>query len=91
MNRCKYKVWCPADGELKDRDAREIEEYDVESAAEEWADRDDCESAEYRIVGGTPVEVMVRDLATGKLTRCEVNGESVPQYIARTIKDCEGS
>lgn len=52
-----------------------------------WAEDDDCDSAEYRIVGGTDVVVAVREVASGVLTQWSVTGESVPAYLAREVEE----
>jgi hypothetical protein len=58
--RCHYRVWCPDRGTTKD-DGRRILAYDPESAAIKWAVWDDETSADYAIVGGTSVEVVVAE------------------------------
>jgi hypothetical protein len=78
----KFMVWSPDQGSTE-ADAREIEAFDASSAAEEWADRDDCESAEYQIVRGSNAKVCVRD---GERVRTfDVSGETVALYAAREI------
>lgn len=78
-----HHVWCPEDAETED-DARSIHAHDPRSAAEAWAERDDCHSADYRIIGGQEVVVHVRD-PNGRVGRFRVSGESVPEYTAREL------
>jgi hypothetical protein len=80
----RYVVWC-LDDEETENDARTIEAYDAETAAETWAERDDYQSAEYRIVGGTDVTVCVKD-EEGTVLRFRLSGESVPSYTAREVE-----
>lgn len=75
----KFAVWSPDLGSTED-DAREIEAFDAESAAEKWADREDCESADYWIVRGTPAKVCVRE--GDKVRTFTVHGETVAAYHA---------
>jgi hypothetical protein len=81
----EYRVWCPERGQ-NSSDARRIEAFDAEEAAELWAERDDRNSAEYSIVAGEDVVVCVR-CPDGKVSRWRVSGESVPNYIAREAPD----
>ena len=78
----KYRVWSPSRDE-EQGDAREIAAFDAQVAAADWAERDDCESADYTIVGGTPADVVVIDVETGERTEWTVEGESIPHYTAR--------
>lgn len=81
----RYVVWCPDHCESED-DARAIEAHDAEDAAEKWAEKDDCESAEYAIVGGDAVEVRVRDVESAAMSAFEVSGESIPSYHAKEVE-----
>ena len=74
-------VWEPAAGGLEDS-ADEVNADDAGTAARNWADADDFESAEYSIVSGIPVTLMVRDLDTGDLTEWVVSGKTVRVYTA---------
>ena len=78
----KYLVWCPDLGSDAD-DGREFMAHDPEDAACLWARREDCQSADYWIVGGTDANVKVRD-PQGGVHSLIVSGESVPSYRART-------
>lgn len=80
----KYIVWCPDDGEERDSGARAIEACNVYAACEEWAERDDCESAEYWLAHGNDKTVFAEDEG-GKLHQIIVSGETVPSYSARLI------
>ena len=57
-----YYAWCPENGDTES-DAREVIGYDAENAAENWAEEDDSDSAEYSIANGVRVVVNVRDEA----------------------------
>lgn len=81
----RYKVWSPDHGSVED-DATEIEAADAEDAAKEWAERDDCNSADYLIVRGNDALVHVR-APDGSLHRFMVSGESVPVYRARALSE----
>jgi len=83
----KFMVWSPDQGSTED-DAREIEGYDAEDAAREWADRDDCESADCSIVRGNSAKVCVRD--GDRVRTFNVSGETVAQYTAREIDKLGG-
>jgi hypothetical protein len=83
-HRCPpfFYVWNPdhSDG----NDTRKTFASDAEDAVEEWAERDDADSAEYSIVGGEDAEVCVKDGA-GNVTRWRVSGESMPSYSATQL------
>lgn len=78
----KFKVWCQDRGSTED-DARQIEAFDAEAAAEKWAEWDDHHSADYLIIGGTPATVCVRD--GDKVRTFTVHGEPAPHYHAREL------
>lgn len=71
----KFRVWCPERGHDQG-DARTFRELSAQDAAEAWAEQDDVTSAEYSIVAGQPVTLLVRS-ETGELSRFEVRGESL--------------
>ncbi len=94
-----WRVWCPEDGETM-YDEILIRADDAIQAAENWAERDDSDSAEYSIVGGQKVEVHVMSEAdyqsapveadevdtTGlDVKRFMVSGETVAEYYATEI------
>ena len=79
-----YLVW---NAEGSSEDAREIEEWYAESAAEQWAEDDDVNSAEYGIANGNEVVVCVADVATGEVKRFEVSGEYEPVYYASEVSE----
>lgn len=87
-HRCKpvFHVWCPEHGESAE-DARQLRAGDHGAAAEAWAERDDLDSAEYRIVGGLPLTLRVRKDGDAVVRTFRVCGESVPSYSADEI--CE--
>ena len=85
----EWLVWCEEDGE-DCQDARIVHAQDAQSAAERWAELDDSESSDYRIVSGSDVVVhvieRVHSEAGGEAERWTVCGESVPEYRANKLK-----
>lgn len=81
-----WLVWRPEDGEVE-ADAREIEAHDAEQAAEDFAEWDDTNSAEYAIVKGQDATVLVREKCSvfGPTRRFQVRGEAVPSYSAKEV------
>lgn len=80
-----YRVWCPYDGETED-DACRIEASSSSSAAKKWAQLDDADG-DYRIVGGSDIDVHVREAHYDGVERVyRVSGESVPEYHAREVR-----
>ena len=77
-----FLVW---ESENDETDAREVRAFDEESAAEKWAEEDDCNSAEYDIISGNDVEVTVK-APDGTIKKFKVSGESVPQYHADEVE-----
>jgi len=79
-------VWCEEQGESED-DAETFYAMDAEDAAKEWAETDDCYSAEYMIVAQKwePV-VSVMDRRDGEIKRFCVTGEAVPSYSASEVE-----
>ncbi len=71
----------------EDRDsADKVMAANPRDAAERWAEHDDIYSAEYRIVGGVDVSVMVaEDVDGSEAIEFLVSGEAVPYYRARPI------
>jgi hypothetical protein len=80
----KFKVWCLTlhQGE---EDARVIEAFDAEEAAEKWAEHEDSWSADYWIVGGEEARVMVQRSDGGGAVEFVVTGESRPAYTADAV------
>ena len=76
-----YTVWEPAAGQAKE-DGRRFTADDPQHAAELWADWRDFSSLDFRIVGGTPATVMVRDTILGRTFEMIVSGETIRQYAA---------
>ena len=87
----RWRVWCPDEGETAE-DARTFYGRGADDAAEKWAEDDDSQSTEYRIVSGKrePV-VCVQSVEGGDVLRFSVAGESVPSYTAREIEPLAGS
>jgi hypothetical protein len=83
-HKCKpcFLVWGVDDAE---ENAYKIHACDEESAAEKWAEDDDCNSAEYSIVSGDTAEVFVKS-PNGTIKKFEVSGEAIPTYTASEIK-----
>lgn len=77
------------DGGYGDEDpwqwASKIYARDPETAAEKWADENDC-NGDYTIIRGNEAKISVR-AADGTITRWIVTGESVPEYTARSADD----
>lgn len=65
-------------------EARTVRASDAERAAEDWADYDDSDSADYTIIDGDSVTVCVCEaILTSAARRFVVRGETVAQYTAR--------
>ena len=80
-----YVVWCP-DWEQTREDGRRIEAHSPSNACEQWAQREDAEGADYLIVRGESVELMVAELGSSLAPfRYSVTGESVPSYRATML------
>jgi hypothetical protein len=80
----RYRVWCPDQGE-EQHDGQGITACDPPTAASEWAEWSDRTSADYCIVRGEDMTVMVHDLESGETRAWIVSGESVPHYSARLV------
>lgn len=78
----RFLVWCPELGSTAE-DGREILSDDAEDAARIWARREDAESADYWIVGGSGATVVVRS-PDGSECRMRVTGEPTIRYTARS-------
>jgi hypothetical protein len=63
----------------------EIRAVDEQDAAEKYAEKSDCDSAEYSIVSGSDAEVWVRKKGDSEVKKFMVSGESVPTYHADEI------
>lgn len=81
-----FRVWCEALDESEEGESgeRPIEATSAQDAAEQWGERFDWDSAEYRIAGGETFEVSVRD-PNGELTRWEVSAEASVDYCASEV------
>ncbi len=69
-------------GEVEDCSWQQIRARDAEDAAEEFAERYDVDSAEYRIVRTGSAEIWTRD-DLGTVQKWEIDAEPVPTYNAR--------
>lgn len=75
-----YIVWRPENGQTED-DGQPFRAMDAAAAVREWAEWDDRTSADYHIVGGTPAEVMVREVGSQDAPRTYIaSGEAEPVY-----------
>ncbi len=81
----KWSVWNPDQEE--EEDARVIFADDPESAAEEWGEQDDNDSAEYDIAKGKPAIVSVRRYPPedNPTLQFKVQGEYEPRYWAEAV------
>ena len=81
----RYVVWRPDYGQTID-DGKTFEAHSPSAACEQWAQRDDADSADYLIVRGNSAEVMVSELGSSLPPfRYSVSGESVPSYRATML------
>jgi len=81
-----WNVWRP--DEQEQEDSRIFYSYNPEVAVEDWAEYDDAQGADYRIVGGSEATVHVRprgDTATEPLVFI-VHGEQTATYRAYAKK-----
>ena len=84
QHRCppSFIVWCEDQGETEE-DGITIYAYDHESAAEEFADQYDVETADYSIAAQKwEPTFTVKGLRDGGVKRFIVTGETVPSYSA---------
>ena len=80
-----WLVWAPERGETE-ADARGIEALDAGQAAEDFAEWDDNNSAEYSVARGEEITVHVRGTDLGaEVQRFRVSGEYVPSYMTREL------
>lgn len=87
----QWRVWVDEDDTYNEhRDGRIIYAKNAGEAAEKFADSED-RRAEYWIVSQGYVHVFVREIATRKLYRVEVQAETVIEYNAREPKAVEGA
>lgn len=75
----EFEVW----NEDSPDEVSTIKALDAEHAAEEWAEADDSNSAEYAIVSQRSEPVLSVKDGEGKIRRFKVSGEAVPSYTAR--------
>jgi hypothetical protein len=74
----KFRAWNDGDDES---DGRDIDAFDLESAACVFVELDESDRAEYPTLDGKTATVNVRN-EFGEVTRWKVYGEAVPQYYA---------
>jgi hypothetical protein len=84
-----YTVWCPDLGSTQD-DGRQLTALSPENAAKDWAQREDCDSADYWIVKGDGATVCVAD-ETGAVHTFRVTGEPCIDYYARPAPQHKGT
>lgn len=77
----EYLVWCPELGQGAE-DGRVVWGLDAEGAARLWALKEDAESADYWIAGGSGTEAVVRS-PNGEQCVLRVTGEQTITYSAR--------
>ena len=80
----KYDVWCPDIGSGPE-DATVFEAHAEYAAAEAWADREDAQSADYWIVGGTDANVCVRQHGKEEICEFVVSGRQERAYSAKPV------
>lgn len=80
----KYDVWCPDLGSGPE-DAKIFEAHAEYAAAEAWADREDAQSADYWIVGGTDARVCVRQHGKEDVFEFVVSGRQERAYSAKPL------
>lgn len=80
-----FLVWLPEVGQTQE-DAKSVEGFDHESAAENWADWYDYKSNDYSIVGGLIAEVYVMADGESSPKMVRVSGEMTRAYSAREVK-----
>jgi len=81
----EYVVWRPDWGQGKE-DGRHIDAHSSRAACERWAAQEDAESADYLIVRGNPVTLVVAIAAEGAEEQTfVVTGEAVPEYRAALV------
>lgn len=80
----KYYVWCPDLGSGPE-DAKIFEAHAEYAAAEAWADREDAQSADYWIVGGTDAKVCVRQHGKEEVCEFVVSGRQERAYSAKPL------
>ena len=87
----EYVVWRP-DWEQSKEDGRHIKARCPSEACEAWAQREDCESADYHIVGGSDAFLKVAEARDGaKELAYVVSGETVAEYRARLVQSAPAS
>ncbi|KKL73881.1 hypothetical protein LCGC14_2070490 [marine sediment metagenome] len=60
---------------------------DADEAGEKWAAQEDCDTAEYTIVAGTPVTLYVKpEIGTDLPVLLIVSGEALPSYNAEAAR-----
>ena len=78
-----YRVWCPDRGQSRE-EGIDVLATSARLAAEHWADNDDYQSVEFRIVGGESVRVLVEN-DDGDPICFEVTGKAIRTYLAKEV------
>ncbi len=86
----RYAVHCTDLGQECYEDGKVFGAVDYADAASQWARYEDCNSADYWIVGGQHAHVVVTPVdadykKNGEPKKMIVTGESVPCYSARLV------
>lgn len=83
MSTDTFMLWRPDMGETRE-DARAITGICVQCAIQDWAERDDARSADYRIASGNSERVLI--IEGDKDVEYLVSGEARPVYHAKRVK-----
>lgn len=81
-----FLVWYPEYGQTEEDGARKVYAADHEQAAERWAERNDADTCDYAIVGGSEVVLHVKKAGEDEVKKFTVTGRSEPVYDARPVK-----
>ena len=86
----RYAVHCTDLGHECHEDGKVFGAVDYADAASQWARHEDCNSADYWIVGGEHAHVVVTPVdadyrPNGEPKKMIVTGESAPCYSARLV------
>jgi hypothetical protein len=72
--------------EARGDDPRVMTAHDAEEAAEEYAEEYD-QGGDCTVIGGGSIDLRVVEVRTGAEKWFRVEGEAVPHYMARELKD----
>ena len=88
-HKCKPR-WLVLNADEPDAEWATFYASDAQEAGEKWADREDCDSAEYSIVAGSAATLYIKpEIGTDEPVLMIVSGEAVPVYTgepARSIR-----